>query len=67
LGNDDYAIPDAFVKYTSPDEKLTVNVWSKNLTDEEVLGAAFAVSTGRAVGGTWLPPGTYGVTVGYNF
>lgn len=67
LGNDDYAILDAFVMYTSPDEKLTVNVWSKNLTDEEVLGAAFAVSTGRVIGGTWLPPRTYGVTVGYNF
>ena len=67
MSQDDYAIFDANLLYTSPDEKLTVNVWGKNISDEEVLGAAFAISTGRVIGGTWLPPRTFGVTVGYNF
>lgn len=53
--------------YTSADDKLTVNFWGKNLTNEKVLSGTFAISTSRTITGTYLPPRQYGVTVGYNF
>jgi iron complex outermembrane receptor protein len=39
----------------------------KNITDELVYAGSFSVSTSRAIGGTLMPPRSYGVTVGYAF
>ncbi|WP_284126147.1 TonB-dependent receptor [Parerythrobacter aestuarii] len=62
-----YGILDANLKYTFPDENLSVNIWGKNLTNEFVVSGAFAVSTSRTITGTYLPPRQYGVTVAYEF
>ena len=62
-----YTIFDATLTYTSPDEKWYATVWGKNLTNELIAAGSFAVSLSRTAGTTFLPPRTYGVTMGYNF
>lgn len=66
-GEDSYTLVNASIKYTSADEKYFVNVWGKNLSDEEVYSGLFVIATGRTIGGTLLPPSSVGVTLGYNF
>jgi len=63
----DYTMYDARLRYTSANEQWTAEVWGKNLTDELVEGGSFAIATGRVIIATYLPPRTYGITVGYNF
>jgi iron complex outermembrane receptor protein len=65
--SDAYTMVDAWVQYASPDDKLRVQVWGKNLTDEDRASSTFALATGRLLGATWLAPRTYGLSVGYNF
>jgi iron complex outermembrane receptor protein len=67
MGAEEYGILDANLMFTSADDRLTVNLWGKNLTDEFIVSGAFAISTSRTITGTYLPPRQYGVTVGYNF
>ena len=67
LAQDGYIMLDANVRYEAPDGRLSVNLWAKNITDELVYAGSFSVSTSRAIGGTLLPPRSYGVTVGYDF
>jgi len=62
-----YTMFDARFRYTSASEQWTAEIWGKNLTDELVEGGSFAIATGRVIIATYLPPRTYGVTVGYNF
>ena len=64
---DAYSLVDLNVLYTSPNERMTVNVWGNNVTDEFVVSGAFVSSTGFIVSANNLPPATYGVTFGYNF
>lgn len=67
LAQDAYAMVDANVKWRDASDSLSVNLWVKNLTDELVWAGSYAVATSRTIGGTLMPPRTYGVTVGYNF
>ena len=67
LSSDDYTIFDAYVMYTSPGERYSVNLWGKNLTDEFVWAGSYAVASTRTIGGTLLPPRTYGVTMSMRF
>lgn len=67
LSQKGYVQLDANILYTAPDGKLSANLWVKNLTDELVYAGSFSVSTSRAIGGTLMPPRTYGLTVGYKF
>ncbi|MGI9286112.1 MAG: TonB-dependent receptor [Pseudomonadales bacterium] len=64
---DSYTLVNLNLKYTSPGEKVSINVWGKNVTDEDVRGGAFVSATGVTVNDTLLPPATYGVTFGYEF
>lgn len=57
----------ANVKFTTADERLYVNVWGRNLTDELVYTNTFAISTGRFISAQYAPPRTYGLTLGYSF
>jgi iron complex outermembrane receptor protein len=66
-GQEAYTLLDANVLYTSPSERMTVNFWGNNLTDEFVVSGAFVSSTGFIVSANNLPPRTYGVTFGYEF
>jgi iron complex outermembrane receptor protein len=67
LAQDGYIQLDANILYLAPDRDFSVNVWMKNITDELVYAGSFSVSTSRAIGGTLMPPRSYGVTVGYAF
>jgi iron complex outermembrane receptor protein len=66
LGQDAYTMIDANILYASP-RGYTVNAWAKNLTDKKVWAGSYAVATSRTIGGTLMPPRTYGVTLGFNF
>jgi iron complex outermembrane receptor protein len=65
--SDPYTMVDAALLYTGSDDKVTVQLWGKNLTDEDQPSSTFALATGRLIGVTYLAPRTYGVTVGYRF
>lgn len=67
LSQKGYIMLDANILYTAPNRDLTVNLWVKNLTDELVWAGSFSVSTSRTIGGTLMPPRSYGVTVGHRF
>jgi iron complex outermembrane recepter protein len=66
-GSRAYTMLDANVRYLSADSRLSVDLWGKNLTDELREASTFALATARTLGVTWLPPRTYGITVGYRF
>jgi iron complex outermembrane receptor protein len=66
-GSRAYTMLDASVRYTSQDSRVVAELWGKNLTDELREASTFALATARTLGVTWLPPRTYGVTVGYRF
>ena len=67
LASDAYTLVDANILYTSPGDRYTLNLWAKNLTDEFVWAGSYAVASTRTIGGTLLPPRTYGVTAGVRF
>ncbi|MGV3554356.1 MAG: TonB-dependent receptor [Croceibacterium sp.] len=62
-----YTMVDIGAIYRAPDDRLTFQVWAKNLFDVDRMSSTFALATGRLIGATWLPPRTYGATVGYSF
>jgi len=64
---DSITIYNANIKYIHPGEKFELNIWGKNLTDEEYYGSKFPVSTTYIIMGTLAAPSTYGVTLSYNF
>jgi iron complex outermembrane receptor protein len=67
MASDAYTLVDANFLYTSPGESYTINLWGKNLTDEFVWAGSYAVASTRTIGGTLLPPRTYGLTMGWKF
>ena len=67
MASDAYTMVDANLLYTSPSQRVTLNLWSKNLTDELVWAGSYAVASTRTIGGTLMPPRTYGVTLGVRF
>jgi iron complex outermembrane receptor protein len=67
MASDAYTLVDANILYTAPGERYTVNLWAKNVTDEFVWAGSYAVASTRTIGGTILPPRTYGVTAGVKF
>ena len=67
LGLDSYTLLDINIKYISPDERFTVNVWGKNIDDEFARSSMFASGGGRVITEALLAPATEGITVGYRF
>ncbi|MBL8548814.1 MAG: TonB-dependent receptor [Hyphomonadaceae bacterium] len=66
-GQEAYTILDFSVRYVSGADHFTADLWIKNATDELVGSSTFALATARTLGVTYLPPQTYGVTLGYRF
>ncbi|MGE4432221.1 MAG: TonB-dependent receptor [Sphingobium sp.] len=62
-----YTLFDAALRWTSSRDDLTASLWVKNIGDTLRASSTFAISTGRVIGATWLPPRTYGITVGYRY
>ncbi len=67
LAQDGYIQWDANIMYKAPDSRFSANAWVRNITNELVYAGSFSVSTSRAIGGTLMPPRTYGLTLGYDF
>jgi iron complex outermembrane receptor protein len=63
----EYHMVDASAIYRTADDRLSFQVWAKNLFDIDRPASTFALATGRLIGVTYLPPRTFGATVGYNF
>ena len=71
---DSYSLVNASVRFALPDDRLSLTVWGRNLTDEavdiypthtqqvRVSGVAYSVQRSG-----YAPPRTYGVTVGTKF
>ncbi len=66
-GTGSYTLLDASLTYASADERWSVGLWGKNLTDELVEAGSFTVGLTRTVGRLYLAPRTYGVVFQYNF
>ena len=62
---DNYVLVNASLGWVAPDERYSVSVWGKNLTDEAVLLSNDGAVHGTAV--SYQPPRTYGVTLGVKF
>lgn len=62
-----FTMVDASLRYMTPDDKISAQLWVKNLFDVDRVSSTFALATGRLIGATYLPPRTYGVSLGYNF
>lgn len=58
---------DASIRFTSPDDRWSVNVWGKNLTNETIYQGTFILNSSRTNAGFLAAPRTFGVTVGVNF
>ena len=66
-GADGYALVDFALRYQSASKGITAQAWVKNAFDTFTRSSTFALSTGRILGVTYLPPRTYGLTLGYKF
>ncbi|MPT47535.1 MAG: TonB-dependent receptor [Sphingobium sp.] len=62
-----FTMVDGALGFTTSDRKLKVEAFIKNAFDIFRPSSTFALATGRLLGVTYLPPRTYGLTVGYNF
>lgn len=62
-----YTLVNASIRYTTPDGKVSGQVFVENMFNKLVEAGTFAVSTSRAIGRTFLPPRVFGATVGYKF
>ncbi|MDY0067576.1 MAG: TonB-dependent receptor [Steroidobacteraceae bacterium] len=62
-----YSVGNAFLTYKS-DSGMSVGAFVRNMTDELVKNSGYISNSTGATGlGTYAPPRTYGVTVGYRF
>lgn len=66
-GSRSYTMFDGWLRWRSANRNITVQAWVKNIANTFRPTSTFAVSTGRLIGATYLPPRTYGVSIGYNF
>ena len=62
---DAYELVSGSIGWTSQDERLSLKVWGKNLTNSIVYNQFSSGSTGY--GASYQPPRTYGVTLGTKF
>ena len=67
LSQAQYVLIDTRLRYTSPDERWTAELWGKNLTDKTIRGQITPSGLGRVIMQTFLPPRTWGVTVEVRF
>lgn len=67
LSQDSVTTVNAYLNIVSADEHWSLNVWGKNLTDEEIYMGTFILNSSRTNAGFLAPPRTYGLTLGYNF
>jgi iron complex outermembrane receptor protein len=62
-----FTLVDLSLAFETNDGRIRAQLWTKNLFNVFRPSSTFALATGRLLGATWLPPRTYGVSVGYKF
>jgi iron complex outermembrane receptor protein len=67
LGEDGQTTFNAFLKLSSADEKWSLNLWGRNLSDEDIYTGTFIINGSRTNAGMLAPPRTFGATLGYQF
>lgn len=65
--SESFTMVDASLTYAMEGDRVTVQAWVKNLGDTFRPASTFALATGRLIGVIYLPPRTFGATVGYRF
>tara|TARA_A100001391_G_scaffold48774_7_gene29125 strand:+ start:26386 stop:28839 length:2454 start_codon:yes stop_codon:yes gene_type:complete len=66
-GSEAYTMFDASVRWEDNDGGLYALAYIRNIGDTLRRSSTFALSTGRVIGATYLPPRTYGLTLGYRY
>jgi iron complex outermembrane receptor protein len=66
-GTESYTLFNGALIFKTPDERWSVAAWVKNLSNVFRPQSTFALATGRIIGATWVPPRTYGLTVGFRY
>jgi iron complex outermembrane receptor protein len=62
-----YTIVNGSIRYSTPDDRISVQGFVNNAFDKLQRGGTFALATARVLGVTYLPPRTYGIIVGFKF
>ena len=62
-----YTMFDAGLNFASAGGQITAQLWAKNIGNLLRRSSTFALATGRLIGATYLPPRTFGATIGYRF
>ncbi|MEO7549702.1 MAG: TonB-dependent receptor [Croceibacterium sp.] len=62
-----YTMVDASIIYRTQDDRVSFQLWGKNLFDIDRPSSTFALATGRVIGVTYLPPRTFGATIASKF
>ena len=62
-----YTFVDVSAIYRTADDNLSFQLWAKNLFDVDRKSSTFALATGRLIGATYMPPRTFGATIGFHF
>lgn len=58
---------DISLRWRSHNERFTLELFAKNISDEAVAAAGSYLTTARAIGVTYLPPRTFGGSLGVRF
>ncbi len=66
ISQDGFSMLSASLRWTAPEDRFSVSLWGKNLTDSEVLQNELTLGFGPHYG-NYLPPRTYGVELGVTF
>jgi iron complex outermembrane recepter protein len=66
-GSRAYTMVDGALTYRTADRRIKVDAFVKNAFNVFRPSSTFALATGRLIGVTYLPPRTYGVSLGYTF
>ncbi|MGE4431174.1 MAG: TonB-dependent receptor [Sphingobium sp.] len=61
-----YSMLAASMRWTAPDERLSLSIWGKNLTNKAAISNALTLAFGPHEA-YYQPPRTYGATVGFKF
>lgn len=62
-----YTFVNGNIRYTTPDGKITIETFVQNLFNKLERAGSFSLASSREIGVTYLPPRTFGGTIGYRF
>jgi iron complex outermembrane receptor protein len=66
-GQPSYTLVDTNLHFVSGSGRITADLFVKNIEDKLVASSTFQLATARVIGVTYMPPRTYGFSLGYKF